>query len=301
MTGTEAPRAALREGLVIAHLGRGLAVETGPGETILCHTRRNLGTAAVGDRVLWEPTEGRLGCVVEILERRSLLIRPARVQRSRPVAANLDQILIVLASQPRCDLLLLDQYLVIAENRGMKALLVFNKADLPDFSESLDPAAAVYAGIGYVTIPVSAKTGIGLEELKKRLQGHTSMLAGQSGVGKSSLTNALIPDRNLRTGELSRGTRHGKHTTTTTTLFHLPEGGDLIDSPGVAIFGLADITEHALAFGYREFRPFLDRCRFNDCRHGNDLGCAITTAVEQGTIHRARYERFLKLRDKLPR
>ncbi|MCI0655190.1 MAG: ribosome small subunit-dependent GTPase A [Methylococcaceae bacterium] len=300
MTGPEAKRAVAREGLVISHLGKSLAVENGSGETILCHTRRNIGTVAVGDRVLWEPADGRLGCVVEILERRSLLTRPARDEKTRPVAANLDQILIVLAPEPRCDLVLVDQYLVISENRGLQALLVCNKTDLPNQPKALDQALAFYRGIGYTTIRVSAKSGIGLDQLQRELKGHTSMLAGQSGVGKSSLTNALIPDRNLRTGELSRGTLHGKHTTTTTTLFHLPDGGDLIDSPGVAIFGLAETTENDLAFGYREFQPFLGRCRFNDCRHGDDRGCAISHAVQNAVISAERYERFLKLRDKLP-
>ncbi|MCI0654082.1 MAG: ribosome small subunit-dependent GTPase A [Methylococcaceae bacterium] len=293
-------RAAVQEGLVITHLGKSLAVETGTGETILCHARRKLATAAAGDRVLWESTEGNLGCVVEILERRSVLTRPARQNKIRPVAANLDQILIVFATQPRCDFLLLDQYLAICENRGIQALLICNKADLPKKSRQLDQALALYQSIGYATIRVSAKSGFGLEQLKRELSGRTSMLAGQSGVGKSSLTNALIPDQKLRTGDLSHGTLHGKHTTTTTTLFHLPDGGDLIDSPGVAVFGLAETTEKDLAFGYREFQQFLGQCRFNDCRHVNDPGCAIALAVEKERISRERYERFLKLREKLP-
>lgn len=289
-----------REGLVIANLGKSLAVETETGETILCHTRRKLETAAAGDRVLWEPAQGNLGCVVEILARRSVLTRPARQHKIRPVAANLDQILILIAAQPRCDLLLLDQYLVICENRGIRVLLICNKADLPKQSRHLDQALAHYRELGYATIRVSAKSGFGLDFLKQELNGRTSLLAGQSGVGKSSLTNALIPDKNLRTRELSRGTLHGKHTTTTTTLFHVPDGGDLIDSPGVAVFGLAETTEKDLAFGYREFRQVPGQCRFNDCRHVNEPGCAITLAVEQGKISPERYQRFLKLREKLP-
>lgn len=299
MTRTEAKRAAVREGLVITHLGKSLAVEIGSGETILCHTRRSLESATVGDRVLWEPTEGNLGCVVDILERKSLLTRPARQQKTRPVAANLDQILIVFAALPRCDLLLVDQYLVVSENLGIRPLLICNKADLPNTSKDLDRTLALYEEIGYTTIRVSARTGFGLEQLKRELGGHTSMLAGQSGVGKSSLTNALIPNKNLRTAELSQGTLHGKHTTTTTTLFHVPDGGDLIDSPGVAIFGLAETTENDLACGYREFQQFLGNCRFNDCSHVNDQGCAIRLAVEKGMISEERYERFLKLREKL--
>lgn len=286
---------------MISHLGKGLAVETNTGDTILCHSRRKLGTATVGDRVLWEPTEGNLGCVVKILERKSLLTRPARQRKTRPVAANLDQVLIVFAVEPRCDFLLLDQYLVICENRGIKALMIFNKADLASRSRHLDSELNLYQRIGYSTLRVSALSGTGLDQLKSHLSGHASMLAGQSGVGKSSLTNALIPNKNLRTSELSQGTLHGKHTTTATTLFHLPGGGDLIDSPGVAVFGLAEITEKDLAFGYREFQQFLGQCRFNDCRHLNDKDCAVKLAVENGLIGQERYRRFLKLREKLPK
>ncbi|MGR9106656.1 MAG: ribosome small subunit-dependent GTPase A, partial [Gammaproteobacteria bacterium] len=257
-------------------------------------------TVAVGDRVLWKPSEGGLGCVVEVLARRSLLTRPARGMKTRAVVANLDQILVVFAPQPPCDLLLLDQYLVISENRGLRALLICNKADLVHDSEQLDQVLALYETIGYPVIRVSAKSGFGVEQLKNFLKGQTSMLVGQSGVGKSSLTKVLVPDKHLSIGDLSRDNRHGKHTTTTTTLFHLPDGGDLIDSPGVAIFGLAETTEQDLAFGYREFQPFLGRCRFNDCRHVKDTGCAIRAALDQGIIHPRRYERFLKLREKLP-
>ena len=288
-------------GLVVAHLGKGLAVETEAGETILCHTRRNLSTAAVGDRVLWEPCDGNLGRVIEILDRKSLLNRPSRQKTTRPVAANLDQILIVFAPKPHFDLLLIDQYLVVCENRGLKAALVYNKVDLADSSASIDPVLHLYEIIGYPSYRVSAKTGAGLDELKRELVGHSSMLAGQSGVGKSSLTNALIPEKTIQTATLSSGNQHGRHTTTTTTLFHLPDGGDLIDSPGVAIFGLADTGEAELAFGYREFRPFLTQCRFNDCRHLQDAGCVVKAAVERGEINENRYLRFLKLREKLPR
>jgi ribosome biogenesis GTPase len=126
-----------------------------------------------------------------------------------------------------------------------------------------------------------------------------SIFTGQSGVGKSSLTNTLIPDKNLKTNTVSATTKHGRHTTTAATLYHLPEGGDLIDSPGVAIFGLADINVGQLAQGYREFLPFLAQCKFNDCSHHLDKGCAVRAAVESGEIPTSRYERFLKLHDKM--
>jgi len=140
---------------------------------------------------------------------------------------------------------------------------------------------------------------MGINQLKSALNHQISMFAGQSGVGKSSLTNAIIPDKQLKTNTVSETTKHGRHTTTATTLYHLPDGGDLIDSPGVAIFGLADMTEQQLAWGYREFQPLIEGCLFNNCRHMKDKGCAIRSAVETGKISMKRDQRFLKLLEKM--
>lgn len=290
----------LVEGLVVSHLGKGLAVETS-GKTILCHTRRQLGTAAVGDRVLWEQTSPDQGRVMEILSRRSVLIRPIRNGKTRPVAANIDKVFVVFAVKPPCDFLLIDQYLAVCENRNIEAVLLLNKIDL--FSETehqqIYSELQNYQSMGYSLLKVSAADGTGLDELKKALNDKVSILAGQSGVGKSSMTNMLIPDKNLKTNTVSEATKHGRHTTTAATLYHLPNGGDLIDSPGVAVFGLAGISETELAFGYREFQPLIEHCRFNDCRHNKDKGCAVRAAVEQGIISPTRYQRYLKLREKM--
>jgi ribosome biogenesis GTPase len=147
---------------------------------------------------------------------------------------------------------------------------------------------------------VSSKQSIGISALQTVLSQQTSMFVGQSGVGKSSLTNTLLPDKNLRINSVSETTRHGRHTTTAATLYHLLGGGYLIDSPGVAIFGLAGLSEAQLAWGYREFQPFIAKCRFNDCRHVNDKDCAVRLAVSNGEISTSRYQRFLKLREKMP-
>ncbi len=287
------------EGLVISHLGKSLAVETTNGDVVLCHTRRRLEQIAVGDRVLWERTEGNLGLVVELLPRASLLSRPSRNNKSRPVAANLDQVIVVFSVQPKCDLLLVDQYLVICENHAMNAILVCNKIDLGVEDKILDSALDNYQRIGYQILPISAKSKCGLEPLKQALKNRTTMLAGQSGVGKSSLTNAILPDKNLKTAALSKSSQHGKHTTTAATLYHLPGGGSLIDSPGVSVFGLSDISNADLAFGYREFQTHIPHCQFNNCRHLDDKGCAIVTAIQRGDIDPNRYDRFRKLRHKL--
>jgi ribosome biogenesis GTPase len=284
------------EGLVIAHLGQGIAVEH-EGKIVLCQTLRRLDTVTVGDKVMWIQSAPDQGRIEGILPRRSLLARPSRNGKVRPVAANIDAVFIVFAVEPACDFLLLDQYLAICENSNIDAVLVLNKTDLPT-TDSIEQELQTYISLGYPLYRVSAATANGLVELKQALKNQVSILTGQSGVGKSSLTNAIIPDKALKTNTISATTKHGRHTTTAATLYHLPDGGDLIDSPGVAIFGLAELSESDLAHGYREFQALLGHCQFNDCRHVQDKGCAVRVAVENGEISKTRYQRFLKLREK---
>lgn len=289
--------AELLEGLVVSHLGQGIAVEVA-GTIILCQTRRKLDTVAVGDQVMVTKSSPDQGRIEQILPRRSLLQRPSRNKKTRPVAANIDKIYVVFATEPHCDFLLIDQYLAICENKNIDAVLVLNKVDLTNIKK-LETELQQYQDIGYELHKVSAMENIGIAELKIALNNQISIFAGQSGVGKSSLTNALIPDKQLKTNTVSEITKHGRHTTTAATLYHLPEGGDLIDSPGVAIFGLADMTEQQLAWGYREFQPLLERCRFNNCRHIKDKGCAVRATAETGEIPLQRYQRYLKLIKKM--
>ncbi len=286
-----------REGLVIAHLGQGIAVEYN-GEIILCQPLRKLDTVTVGDNVLWSLVAPEQGRIEALLPRKSVLARPSRNDKIRPVAANIDNVFVVFAVEPFCDFLLLDQYLAICENRDFQASLILNKTDLP-LSDEIENELENYVSLGYALYRVCANNAESLSELKQALRGQVSIFTGQSGVGKSSLTNALIPDKNLKTNTVSATTKHGRHTTTAATLYHLPEGGDLIDSPGVAIFGLADISRGQLAQGYREFVPYLADCKFNDCSHHLDKGCAVRAAVEKGEISTPRYERFLKLHEKM--
>ncbi len=289
---------ALHEGLVVSHLGKGIAVEVNE-QIVLCQTLRKLDTVVVGDRVMLSLPSPDQGRIEQILPRRSVLQRPSRGEQVRPVAANLDTIFVVFAAEPECDFLLLDQYLAICENCNIDAALVFNKIDLPH-AEAIEQELQYYQLLGYPLFKVSAAKDIGLDVLTNALQLQTSMFAGQSGVGKSSLSNALLPDKNRKINSVSAITRHGRHTTTAATLYHLPSGGKLIDSPGVAIFGLAGLSESQLAWGFREFQPFIGKCRFNDCRHVNDKDCAVRLAAENGDIANSRYQRFLKLRDKMP-
>ncbi len=288
----------LNEGLVIAHLGQGIAVEVDQ-QIVLCQTLRKLETIVVGDRVLISLSSPGQGRIEQLLPRRSVLQRPSRSEQVRPVAANIDTIFVVFATEPECDFLLLDQYLAICENCNINAALIFNKIDKP-YPNRLELELGYYQSLGYRLYKVSARENIGITELQQVLCRQTGMFAGQSGVGKSSLTNAILPDKNLRINSVSEITRHGRHTTTAATLYHLPGGGHLIDSPGVAIFGLAGLSEAQLAWGYREFQPFIAKCRFNDCRHLADKDCAVRSAAEKGEIAVSRYERFLKLREKMP-
>lgn len=288
----------LIEGLVISHLGKGVAVEA-DNNIFLCQSLRKLETIVVGDQVLFRPTSNEQGRIEQLLPRKSVLQRPSKKDQSRPVAANLDTIFVVFASEPLCDFLLLDQYLAICENNTIDAALLLNKIDLP-IGDDVETELAYYQTLGYGFHRVSANLQLGLAALQQALCNQTAMFVGQSGVGKSSLTNALLPDKTLRINSVSATTRHGRHTTTAATLYHLPNGGDLIDSPGVAIFGLADLNEKQLAWGYREFQSHITRCRFNDCRHVNDKDCAVRGAVENKLISPSRYQRFLKLRDKMP-
>jgi ribosome biogenesis GTPase / thiamine phosphate phosphatase len=288
----------LLEGRVVSHLGKGIAVEVGD-RILLCQTLRKLDTVVVGDWVQLIESGPDQGRIEAINPRRSVLQRPSRGDTVRPVIANLDMIYVVFAVEPACDFLLVDQYLAICENNTINAALVLNKTDLKQ-PEHIEQELRIYQEMGYPLFRVSTRSEQGLQELKNALKDRSNLFAGQSGVGKSSLTNAILPTIQTKTNTVSETTRHGRHTTTAATLYALPMGGELIDSPGVAIFGLAGLSEFQLAFGFREFQPFIGQCRFNDCRHINDKDCAVRRAVDNGEVTRQRYERFLKLREKMP-
>ena len=278
-----------------------MIVEGEDGLTARCKKRTQLQQPAVGDNVEWIKTEEGAGRVEKVLERRSLLSRPAKNGQTRPVAANLDQIVAILAVKPAIDLLLLDQYLIVSELQEIKPLIVLNKVDLLDEQsrKDTDELILLYRSLGYEVLEVSAANKTGLDALRERLKDKTSILVGQSGVGKSTITNALLPDLDIQTKALSTASGLGKHTTTSSTLYKLPEGGDIIDSPGVNIFGLAHITEQNLAYGYREIKQLADQCKYSNCLHLKEPKCAVKDAVDNGSVSKQRYLRYLKLRDKL--
>ena len=294
-SGASAP--AGQPGLVLAHYGQSSLVESDSGEVIRCSTRRNLPRTVCGDRVLWQNVSRREGVVIRVLERRTTLVRPDRNKRPRAVAANLDQIVVVIATRPSFDAAMLDRYLVAAELIGAVPVIVANKLDLLDAQGAARIAQrlALHRQLGYSVLFTSTRSADRLRDLHRQLRSHTSILVGQSGVGKSSLIKALLPDLEVRVGTLSQLTGQGRHTTTVATLYHLPDGGDLIDSPGVSDFTLCPTPATEVARGFVEFRPLLGECRFHNCRHVSEPGCAVQAAARVGQISQQRLAHYCEL------
>ncbi|MFO1371298.1 MAG: small ribosomal subunit biogenesis GTPase RsgA [Candidatus Competibacteraceae bacterium] len=285
-------------GRVITHYGANLIVEDGESQLQRCAVRQNLGRLACGDRVVWQASGTGEGVVVAVAERCSLLTRPDYNGRPRPVAANLDAVVVMLAPAPELSEPLIDRYLVAIATIGVQGLLLLNKLDLLDATAqaALSIRLEPYRQMGYPLLLASSHTAQGLDELRTWLRGRTSLLVGQSGVGKSSLIKALLPDRAIRIQAISQATGHGAHTTSSSTLYHLPDGGDLIDTPGVRSFELGELRLDDLDRGFIELTPYLGRCRFSDCRHGTEVGCALREAVECGDITARRLDSYRQLR-----
>ena len=292
-------------GRVIAHYGRQVDVEAVDGELqgqqMRCYLRANLEPLVTGDDVIWRPGPDE-GVVVANMPRSSVLKRPTPHGELKAVAANIDLIIITIAPEPTPYANLIDRYLVAAELSDIRPILLLNKTDLISDSNrsALETLLQRYEQIGYQVMRASTKADHGLDLLIDSLKGHISVFVGQSGVGKSSLINKLLPGVDLRVGALSEGTRKGTHTTTTARLFHFPSGGDLIDSPGIREFALWHLSPDELLEGFVEFRPFLGHCRFRDCRHDREPGCALRKALEEGAISQPRmlsYQQILNSLD----
>lgn len=283
-------------GRVITRYGAELILETASGEHLRCTTRRKLENVACGDYVRWQVEQQGNASVLAILPRQNVLERPDFRGKLRAVAANIDVLLVVSSWRPEPNWEMLDRYLVAAHLLPAEVLIVFNKADLRDVYPHPEHEACLreYLAIGYQVVHTRAKDGQDLAEIETAIQGKTAIFAGQSGVGKSSLISQLVPEEEILVGEIG-DTGEGRHTTTVSRLYHLPGQASLIDSPGVRDFPLPPLTISQLQAGYPEFARFVGECRFNNCTHQHEPGCAIKTALTLGELPPRRYQRYLTL------
>ncbi len=281
-------------GLVVAHFGQQVLVEPPDRHRLFrCLLRPNDDPLAVGDRVLWCPgiTVESPGRIASLLPRSSLLTRPHRQAHAKPVAANVDQLLVVMAALPEPSCRLIDQFLIAAQACSLTAILILNKMDLLDAAQRnlLD----VYEQLGYHCVFTQANQSV-LNALPLLLQHTSSILLGPSGVGKSSLINALIPDAAQQIRAVSERSGLGQHTTTTARLFHLNGEALLIDAPGIREFSLDLYSKNQIIEGYKEIAPLIGHCRFRNCQHLQEPGCALKEALANGQIHPSRFKNFME-------
>lgn len=290
-----------QEGLVVSRYAMHADIENAQGAVFRCNLRRTLYQLVVGDQVVWREGNAQLqgvsGVVEAIMPRRNVIMRPDYYDGLKPIAANLDRIIIVSAIVPELSFNMIDRYLVVCEDAGIEPLIVINKGDLLSAQEEaeLEEKLQIYRDIGYETLIISAATGKNMPQLMAYLKQGTSIFVGQSGVGKSSLINHLLPHEDAATGAVSDISGLGQHTTTASKLYHLPEGGNLIDSPGIREFGLWHLTVEQINKGYREFQYVLGSCKFRDCKHLEDPGCALKEAVAEGKISALRFANYHRL------
>lgn len=280
-------------GIIIARFSKAAIVMDENHEIHRCHLRPNLAHLVAGDRVLWQKNE-QGGVVSTQLERQSEIKRPDVRGQLKAVAANIDLIIVVIAPEPEPFGNLIDRYLVAAYLAGIDTVIALNKSDLVSSNPESKELLRRYETIGYPVIETGPDKH-STAALNALLDDQTAVFVGQSGVGKSSMINRLIPDQELRVGALSENVLKGKHTTTTTEVFRRPDGGLIIDSPGIREFGLQHVAPQDVAPGFKEFQPFIDLCKYRDCRHLVEQGCAVLSAVERGALSRERYESFVNI------
>lgn len=282
-----------QEGLVIVRHGAKAWVENEHEELYLCALRQNLDSPVAGDRVIFHVVSAEEGVITALQPRGTVIQRLDANQELKPLAANVDQIIIVIALKPEPSVEIIDRYLVAAETLKLIPRIVCNKIDLDN--SKVTELCTLYEKIGYTIIFTSVAKNQGLEILSDYLLDHTSIFVGQSGVGKSSLIQALLPEETLAIGEISEVSELGQHTTTASRLYHFRDGGDLIDSPGVRRFNLWNMTHHDIFRGFIEFKPYEGRCKFRNCQHQHEPNCALQEAVKKGEIDALRLESYHRL------
>lgn len=285
-----------KQGLVISHYRKHVDVEDETGVLHRCYMRGQLGALGSGDNVLWEKQKDE-GIITAILPRKSEFFRYNKFTGNKLIASNIDQIFIVTACEPPRALNLIDRFLVLAELQNIPACIIFNKVDIvnDELLTSIKHNLNYYEKLGYPVFYTSTITSASLKTLQHALSNKSSIFVGLSGVGKSSLINALIPTANLLTGRLSEGSSEGNHTTTTARLMHLPNGGDLIDCPGVREVSVGELDKAELIQGFIELKTLAKTCRFRNCHHQDDPGCAINAAIQRNEINPDRLASYLNL------
>lgn len=278
---------------VISHFGNEMLICDETGQRRRATVRQNIPPLVCGDKVIWQLTEFDDAVIVGLHERHGTLTRSTPFKASKLIAANVDIALVVCSHKPKLNTGLLDRYLAACELAGIDVHIVFNKIDIlnEETAEQIKQQLSIYQAIGYPVHYTSAKNQ-DIENLKQPLRAKTSILVGQSGVGKSSIIRALVPDAKPKVAEVSDKTNKGRHTTTNSELYTLDEHSYVIDSPGIREFGLGTIEPEQLAAGFREFKLLLGQCRFRDCTHTKEPGCAIIKAVEDNVISTERLESY---------
>ncbi|MHC9509712.1 ribosome small subunit-dependent GTPase A [Kangiella sp. M94] len=286
------------QGIVISRFGQQVDIADENFETIRCFLRKSNEVPVVGDRA-WFRRQKELptGVLVELEPRRSLLKRPTPHHGVKPVAANIDLIALLLAPEPAFSEVLLDRYLVAAQSSELPVWIIMNKWDTVDDEEknSIKSRLQLYQNLDYPIYYISANTGEGVEQLVDDLTGKQLLLAGQSGVGKSTLIGYLFPNMEIATGEVSGTSGLGTHTTTASRLYRLDEETYLVDSPGVREFGLWHLEDHDIKQGFIEISTIGEQCKFRDCKHLNEPGCAVLAAAKDGTIAASRLKNYQHL------